>query len=177
MASKPSRPQRSQTKLAKADNVQGRRVQGRQRAGAPYRFHRGVRNGNSSHSESHIVKLSDGSVGQILSGDIDLTLGLATDDRVTAFWNKDHGASHGPVKSTATTGPSSASASGRRGPRSGLRTYPSKAEDGQMFGQAKWPQRWRTLRPSLECAARAGGHRHCLLIRCLENCSYRSSSG
>jgi hypothetical protein len=26
-----------------------------------------------AHSESHIVKLSDGSVGQILSGDIDLT--------------------------------------------------------------------------------------------------------
>lgn len=167
MASKPSRPQRSQTKLAKADNVQARHTGSTAECAMEI----------LAHSESHIVKLSDGSVGQILSGDIDLTLGLATDDRVTALWNNDHGASHGPVKSTATTGPSSASASGRRGPRSGLRTYPSKAEDGQMFGQAKWPQRRRTLRPSLECAARAGGHRHCLLIRCLENCSYRSSSG
>jgi hypothetical protein len=50
-----------------------------------------------AHSESHIVKLSDGSVWQIYPGDIDLTLGWLPTTEIQLFEINDHVASHGLI--------------------------------------------------------------------------------
>ena len=50
-----------------------------------------------AHSESHIVKLSDGSVWQIYPGDIDLTLGWLPTTELQLFEINDHVASHGLI--------------------------------------------------------------------------------
>jgi hypothetical protein len=50
-----------------------------------------------AHSESHIVKLSDGSVWQIFPGDIDLTLGWLPTTELQLFEINDHVASHGLI--------------------------------------------------------------------------------
>jgi hypothetical protein len=49
------------------------------------------------HSESHIVKLSDGSVWQIFPGDIDLTLAWLPTTELQLFDINDHVASHGLI--------------------------------------------------------------------------------
>ena len=49
------------------------------------------------HTESHIVKLSDGSVWQIFPGDLDLTLGWLPTTELQLFDINDHVASHGLV--------------------------------------------------------------------------------
>jgi len=50
------------------------------------------------HSESHIVKLSDGSVWQIFPGDIDLTLGWQLTTELQLFEINDRVAPHGLIK-------------------------------------------------------------------------------
>jgi hypothetical protein len=50
-----------------------------------------------AHSESHIVKLSDGSVWQIFPGDIDLTLAWLPTTELQLFEINDHVASHGLI--------------------------------------------------------------------------------
>jgi hypothetical protein len=50
-----------------------------------------------SHSESHIVTLSDGSVWQIFPSDIDLTLGWLPTTELRVFEINDEVASHGLV--------------------------------------------------------------------------------
>jgi ubiquitin C-terminal hydrolase len=50
-----------------------------------------------AHSESHIVKLSDGSVWQIYPGDIDLTLNWLPTTELQLFEINDHVASHGLI--------------------------------------------------------------------------------
>jgi hypothetical protein len=50
-----------------------------------------------AHSESHIVKLSDGSVWQIFPGDIDLTLGWLPTTELQLFDINDHIVSHGLI--------------------------------------------------------------------------------
>jgi hypothetical protein len=50
-----------------------------------------------SHSESHIVELTDGSVWQIFPGDIDLTLGWLPTTELHLFEINDELASHGLV--------------------------------------------------------------------------------
>jgi hypothetical protein len=50
-----------------------------------------------AHSESQMVKLSDGSVGQIFPGDIDLTLGWLPTTELQLFDINDHIASHGLI--------------------------------------------------------------------------------
>ena len=50
-----------------------------------------------AHSESHMVKLSDGSVCQIYPGDIDLTLGWLPTTGLQLFEINDHVASHGLI--------------------------------------------------------------------------------
>ncbi len=49
------------------------------------------------HSESHIVKLSDRSVGGFIPGDIDLTLGWLPTTELQLFEINDHVASHGLI--------------------------------------------------------------------------------
>jgi hypothetical protein len=49
------------------------------------------------HSESHLVKLSDGSVWQIFPGDIDLTLAWLPTTELQLFDINDHVASHGLI--------------------------------------------------------------------------------
>jgi hypothetical protein len=52
-----------------------------------------------SHSESHIVKLSDGSVWQIFPGDVDLTLAWSPTTELHLFEINDAVASHGLINS------------------------------------------------------------------------------
>jgi hypothetical protein len=61
----------------------------------PHALHRVLR--ILSHSESHIVKLSDGSFWQIYPGDIDLTLGWLPTTDLRLFEINDHIASHGLI--------------------------------------------------------------------------------
>jgi hypothetical protein len=50
-----------------------------------------------AHSESHMVKLSDGSLWQIFPGDIDLTLAWLPTTELQLFDINDHVASHGLI--------------------------------------------------------------------------------
>jgi hypothetical protein len=49
------------------------------------------------HSESHIVRLSDGSIWQIFPGDLDLTLSWLPTTEIQLFDINDHVASHGLI--------------------------------------------------------------------------------
>jgi hypothetical protein len=56
-----------------------------------------------SHSESHIVELSDGSVWQIFPGDIDLTLAWLPTTELRLFEINDDVASHGLINCDDTS--------------------------------------------------------------------------